>query len=78
MNKQQEKLLENFIRKEVRKSLKESNPLRSGDLWNILINVIESHKNRGSSLEMQYSGEQIFNALENLLKLMRVPVRKTN
>ena len=55
--------------------MKEDN-LRSMDLWKILISVIENNQNRSSTLGNRYSGSEVFNALENLLNVMKIPIKK--
>jgi hypothetical protein len=63
--------LEERIRKIHNKILNEKT-IRSHDLWNKLIDVIETHNNSGSSLSQRYSGESVFNAIQNLLNVMNI------
>lgn len=66
MTLKQEQLLENKVRKIVEQVLTEEST-RSYDKWKELVDIIELNGLRPSNLSQKYFGQEIFDALDNLL-----------
>ena len=75
MTKSQKERLTPLLKKLIKEVNEDSN-LRSWDLWKILLTSMKKQSFRADYMEQSYNGSDIYDALENLLRKMRIPIKR--